>query len=271
MREQERKVMIRETFNTVAGGYDNHALRFFMQSAKHLVSCLGLKGNENVLDVATGTGYAALEVAQGIGQGHVTGIDFSVGMLEQARAKAQAADIHNASFLEMDMQALTFPQHYFDVATCAFGIFFVEDMESQLKHIAGKVKPGGKVAICGFYDDAFLPMADLFFNCIQQYGVEKPPLSWKRIATEDKATALYQQAGFKDIRVECKDLGYYLKDANEWWDVIWHAGFRGLVNQLDAQAMDRFKKEHLAEIQTLATQQGIWLDVKVFYGIGITP
>ena len=169
------------------------------------------------------------------------------------------------------MQALAFPQHHFDAAVCAFGIFFVEDMESQLKHIADKVKPGGKIAFCGFYEDAFLPMVELFFNCIQRYGIEKPPLSWKRIATEDKAAALCHTADLKDVRVERKDLGYYLQDASEWWDVIWYAGFRGLVNQLEPPAMERFKKEHLAEIQNLATDKGIWLDVKVLYGIGVKP
>lgn len=271
MREQQRKVMIKDTFNTVAGGYDNRALRFFLESAKHLAAHLDLKGHESVLDVATGTGYAALAIAKNLAQGHVTGIDFSAGMLAQARAKALAANIHNASFTEMDMQALDFQQHHFDAAVCAFGIFFVEDMESQLKHIADKVKPGGKIAFCGFYDDAFLPIVELFFNRIQHYGVEKPPLSWKRIATEDKAAELCYNAGLQDIRVEREDLGYYLQDASEWWDVIWYAGFRSLVNQIDPQMMEKFKQEHLAEVQNLATDKGIWLDVKVLYGIGVKP
>ena len=271
MREQQRKIMIKDTFNTVAGGYDNRASRFFLESAKHLATYLALKGNESVLDVATGTGYAALAIAENMPHGHVTGIDFSVGMLAQARAKAVAVNIHNASFMEMDMQALDFPQYHFDAAVCAFGIFFVEDMELQLKHIAHKVKPGGKIIFCGFYEDAFLPFVELFFNRIQHYGVEKPPLSWKRIATEDKAAELCYKAGFKDIRVERKDLGYYLQDASEWWDIIWYAGFRGLVNQIEPQLMEKFKQEHLDEIQNLSTDKGIWLDVKVLYAIGIKP
>ncbi len=269
MNEQQRKVMIKETFNTVASGYDNRALRFFHQSAEHLVTYLDLNGNASVLDIATGTGYAALAVAKNIPHGHVTGIDFSTGMLTQARAKALAANLPNINFMEMDMQALEFPQHHFDAAVCAFGIFFVEDMEFQLKHITDKVKPGGKIVFCGFYEDAFLPMVEVFFNRIQRYGVEKPPLSWKRIATEDKAAALCHTADLKNVRVERKDLGYYLQDASEWWDMLWYAGFRGLINQLEPQAMERFKKEHLAEIQNLATDKGIWLDVKVLYGIGV--
>lgn len=55
-----RKALIRDTFDAVSSGYDNTALRFFSESAEHLASCLCLRGDEAVLDVATGTGNAAI-------------------------------------------------------------------------------------------------------------------------------------------------------------------------------------------------------------------
>ncbi|MEQ6341392.1 MAG: class I SAM-dependent methyltransferase [Gammaproteobacteria bacterium] len=269
MNEHERKKMIKETFNTVAAGYDNHALRYFSESAKIMAACLNLKGDEHVLDVATGTGYVALAVCQEVPRGRVTGVDFSTGMLVQARAKAAANNISNVHFLECDMQVLEFPDNHFDTAVCGFGIFFVENMGQQLKHISDKVKPGGKVAICGFCDSAFLPVIEIFFDRIQQYGIERPPLSWKRIGTEEKVTSLYQSAGLQDICVDRKNIGYYLKNADEWWDVIWFAGFRGLVNLLSPSDMERFKKEHLTEVQELASGEGIWLNVDVLYTVGV--
>jgi ubiquinone/menaquinone biosynthesis C-methylase UbiE len=172
MNEQERKVMIRETFNTVAEGYDNHALRYFADSAKHLAVYLNLRGNETLLDVATGTGSNALLLAQHLPSGHVTGIDFSAGMLHQARAKAKLAAIHNVDFVEMDMRQLSFSDNKFDVVASAFGIFFVEDMEGQLKHIVSKAKAGGKVAVTCFYDNAFLPLIDLFFNALRSSALK---------------------------------------------------------------------------------------------------
>lgn len=272
MNEQEkRKQMIKKTFDTVSIGYDSPALRFFQKSANNLAAFLGLRGDENVLDVAAGTGRTSLSIAQQLPMGKVTGVDFSAGMLAQARSKAEAAGIRNAEFVEMDMQEIRFPDSHFDAAVCAFGIFFVEDMERQLKHIADKVKPGGKVAISNFHGEMFTPIGGMFLDRIKGYGVEIPPFTWKRIASEEKCKLLFQSAGLKDIRTEVKNVGYYLKDVNEWWDVIWFAGFRGMVNQLSPDDLKRFRKEHLEEVQKTKKKDGIWLDVEVIYTAGTKP
>lgn len=109
----------------------------------------------------------------------------------------------------------------------------------------------------------------LVFQRFAQFGIEKPPLAWKRISTEEKLSALFQSANLTEIKVQRKNLGYYLSGADEWWDLIWFAGFRSLVNQLTPQQLEKFKTEHLAEIQNLATTDGIWLDVEVLYAIGV--
>lgn len=269
MKAQDPGATIKQTFNTVADGYDKRALRFFAESANQLADRLCLAGDERLLDVATGTGSNALVLARRLPAGRVTGVDFSAGMLNQARAKAERASQANVEFVEMDMQSLAFPDGGFDAATCAFGIFFVEDMESQLRHIASKVKTGGKVALTSFCDNAFQPLSDIFFARLATYGIEKPLFSWKRIASEEKLAALLENSSLGEISVHRKNVGYYLINAEEWWDLVWHAGFRSLVNQLTPEQLEVFKAQHLAEIQGQATAEGIWLDVEVLYAIGI--
>jgi ubiquinone/menaquinone biosynthesis C-methylase UbiE len=267
MDEQERKQQIKATFNTVANGYDCQALRYFSDSGRHLTATLNLKGTEQVLDVATGTGCTALELAKHLPNGQVTAVDFSPGMLAVAQNKATAQNLSNITWLEMDMQALQFPDGHFDAATCAYGVFFVEDMVQLLSGIANKVKTDGYIAFTGFYDTAFLPLADIFFDGIQRYGIDRPNVSWKRIGTESKIGELCAAAGLSTVAVERKNLGYYLKDAGEWWDVLWYAGFRGLLSQLKGPDLERFKAEHLDEIQALATAEGIWFDVDVLFTV----
>jgi ubiquinone/menaquinone biosynthesis C-methylase UbiE len=217
MKNDPVKKIIKDTFNTVSGEYDHKALRFFPASSEHLASLLRLRGDEHVLDVCTGTGHAALALASRLSQGRVTGVDFSSGMLGQARKKAAETNFRNIEFLEMDMQALEFGKDKFDAVTCAFGIFFVEDMETQLSRIASTVKPGGTVAICNFQEDYFYPLKDLMSKKLAEYGIQQPPQPWKHIATEAGCKTLFEKAGIRDIRVEQKNMGYYLADETEWW------------------------------------------------------
>ena len=268
MDDQQRKAMIKESFNTVAEGYDNRALRFFSESAKHMAALLGLRGSERVLDVACGTGHASLAVAGMLPKGRVTAVDFSSGMLDQAREKAATRGVRNIDFMERDMQNLGFAGSPFDVAVCAFGIFFVEDMEGQLAHITSTVRPGGRVMVTSFRESYFQPMRDLLFHRIAAFGVQNPPQAWKRVATEAGCRQLFETAGLTDIRVDSKNVGYHLASAGEWWDIVWNAGFRRLLRQLTEKDQERFKQEHLDEVEALKTKDGIWLDVGVLYTTG---
>jgi len=270
MNDQQRQMteMLRKTFDAVSEGYDGKALRFFPLSADHLSGLLGLRGNEQVLDVACGTGHATIALARRLPQGRVTAVDLSPGMLEQARRKTASAGIGNAEFLERDMQVPGFAEGSFDVAVCAFGIFFVMDMEAQLARIASMVKPGGRIAITTFQDDYFQPLRDRFFGQLSRFSAEDPPQAWKRVATEAGCRQFFASAGLQHVRVELKNVGYYLAGADEWWDIVWNAGFRRFVARLSAADQERFKREHLEEIAMLGTDKGIWLDVNVLFTIG---
>ncbi len=267
----KRKAMYIKTFDTVASGYDNPAMRFFVESVPHLVDALDLSGNEKILDVGTGTGNAALVIAGRLPDGQVHGIDFSKGMLARAEAKRADLGLENLRFSEMDMQEIEFPDGFFDLVVCCFGLFFVENMTAQLCHMADKVAPGGRVAITSFGQKVFSPLADLFLECIERYGVERPPTTRKGADHPQKCRSLFEAAGLVDITVFEKDLGYYLPDADQWWEICWNAGFRGLIEQLPEDRKTAFRKEHLAEINALAERPGLWLNMRVLYTIGRRP
>ncbi|MDO8736045.1 MAG: class I SAM-dependent methyltransferase [Thermoleophilia bacterium] len=267
--EPDKKALLRETFNIVADGYD--ALRFFPKSARLLAEQLGLRGDEHVLDVATGTGHAALAISRLLPRGHVTGVDFAAGMIEQARRKASALNITNIDFIKMDMQSLNFPERSFDAVTCAFAIFFADDIETQLSQLAAVVRPGGKIAISGFQKTLFRPLIELFFQRLNSYGIETPEPDWMRIATESRCRQLFKAAGISNVEVKMGNVGYFIDSADEWWKVIWNAGFRRLVNRIPDKELGRFRLEHMEEIAALKTRDGIWLDIGVIYSVGTRP
>jgi ubiquinone/menaquinone biosynthesis C-methylase UbiE len=269
---EEYKRVIAGTFDAVAIGYDSSYLRFFPNCAKHMVSLLGLRGDEWALDVACGTGHATLALAGCLERGRVTGLDFSPGMIEQARAKLATAGLRcDVELVQGDMQALPWRQH-FDVATCAFGIFFVADMPGALAHIASAVKPRGKVAISCFAVNYMEPLRSMLLEHLETgYGVPPTPPMWKLIGNEEGCQKLFTDAGLGEIHVEKRQMGYFLPDAEAWWQVVWNAGFRRMLSGLAPEALARCREEHLRKIAALRTDDGIWMDVNVLFVSGTVP
>lgn len=268
MDKKDMAQFIQHTFNTISDGYDSPAMRFFPESAQRFLALLDLKGDENILDVATGTGWAALAIAQKVLSGKVTGIDLSEGMLARASEKSKAQGLSNTSFEKMDMQRLTFPENHFDAAVCSFAIFFVEDMEGLVGHIASKIKPGGSFITTTFNKNAFSPLREKLYGCLERYRVKIPPMARRPEPTPDQCQSLFENAGLKDVSCRKVEAGYFLKDAHDWWEIVWNGGFRGLVDKLSRKDFEKAKAEHLEEIEALSTSEGIRLDLPILYTKG---
>ena len=267
---EQKKVMMQQAFDLVADGYDNDSMRFFHSSAKHMVGLLGLKGDEKVLDVNTGTGAVALALAEHLPEGEITGIDLSQGMLNQAALKARQNGFKQITLLQMDMEKLAFPDQTFDVITCGFGLFFIEDMVSCLRNMKSKLKPKGKLVLTSFAEGAFEPWTTLAMDKLLNLGLQIPEsLSWQRLQNEDLHQKLFSDASFSVSNTEQKPMGYFLEDEKSWFDILWFSGFRGLLNQLSEPDLKTFKNEHLTEIAQHKTDQGLKLTVDILFSVGI--
>ena len=265
------KSKLRETFDAASAGYDNPALRFFIHAADELAERMELVGNEHILDVACGTGTVSLACAERLGKGQVTGIDLSEGMLDKAREKKAARRLDNLSFRCTDMESMNFGAEIFDGACCGFGVFFLPDMEAAFRTITHFVRPGGVIGISSFTGGVMEPLATHFIERIQAYGVKIPPLSWKRLDDAAKHQALYAAAGINRVQMQTVQAGYHLTGFDEWRDILWFSGFRGLLNQLSVSELEAFMRDHRAEIECFATDQGIWLNVEVLISVGRKP
>jgi demethylmenaquinone methyltransferase/2-methoxy-6-polyprenyl-1,4-benzoquinol methylase len=116
---------------------------------RRLVVREALRGRDpaaaEALDVATGTGDLALALAAA-GARHVTAVDFSPRMLEEAQRKALAsARGATIEWVGADAMALPFPDGTFDVVTVGFGLRNMPSYEGALAEMARVLKPGGRL------------------------------------------------------------------------------------------------------------------------------
>lgn len=266
--QPDYKQIIQTTFDTVAAGYDHSSMQFFPATAERMLHHLQLEPTTRLLDVCTGTGMVSVRAAAALPDGHVTGVDLSHGMLEQARGKAQQQNLNNIHFQQMDMEALEFDDHRFDVATCSFGLFFIEDMEQCLCNIAAKVRLGGKVAVSTFMVDAFEPMTSAFRRRYESFGKESREASWKRIASETALRDLFAVAGMDEVEIYPEPMSYPIT-AQDWWNIVWNAGYRGYLQQLTDEELNEFQAQHMAEIEQLCASGNDQLNVGVLIAVGV--
>lgn len=190
-------------------------------------------------------------------------------MLQQARAKARQQGIDNVTFKQMDLEHLDFPEQNFEAATCGFGLFFLEDMSRGLQNIAATVKPGGKIAVSNFVENAFEPMSSHFLDLYEAFTKKAAPLSRKRLASDDALKKLFHTVNIRNVKIYHEPLGYYLTSAQDWWDVVWNAGYRVLFNQLSEAEQAAFKQQHLNDIEQLCATEKTWLDTSAIIAVGV--
>jgi demethylmenaquinone methyltransferase/2-methoxy-6-polyprenyl-1,4-benzoquinol methylase len=101
-----------------------------------------------VLDVATGTGDLAIDLARACRGAEIIGLDPSPGMLEVAAAKLARRGLGARVKLVIgDAQRLPYGSCELDAAAIAFGIRNVPDRGAALRELARVVRPGGRIAV----------------------------------------------------------------------------------------------------------------------------
>jgi len=104
---------------------------------------LALKPGEHVLDVGSGPGFLAAEMAEEVGpDGRVAGVDPSESMLVLARRHAPAAELQAGGALE-----LPFPDASFDAVVSTQVLEYVEDVAAALAEARRVLRPGGRVLV----------------------------------------------------------------------------------------------------------------------------
>jgi demethylmenaquinone methyltransferase / 2-methoxy-6-polyprenyl-1,4-benzoquinol methylase len=146
------EVQVRAMFDRIAGLYDrmNTVMTAGLdhQWRRRAADLAAPPRGGRVLDVATGTGDLALELAGRVGpNGEVVGTDFSERMLDLARAKAAAAGVAAVRFENANALALPYPDDSFDAATVGFGARNFADLERGVGEMARVVTPGGRVVV----------------------------------------------------------------------------------------------------------------------------
>ena len=146
-----KKAQVTQMFDTISKNYDGLnrviSLGIDVKWRKKVVRIVSKSSPNTILDIATGTGDLAINLAK-TGASKIVGLDISPGML--AIGKEKVTQKHLNKKIEMvigDSENLPFENDAFDAITVAFGVRNFENLEKGLKEILRVLKPNGTFVV----------------------------------------------------------------------------------------------------------------------------
>ena len=148
----DKTEQVRQMFDSIAPAYDfmNRAMTLGIDIwwRRLAVKRLRLLSPTRILDVATGTGDFAIQLYNSLRPQHITGIDLSQGMLDEACRKVKAKGLGKSiTFEQGDCMALPMQDNTFDAVTVAFGVRNFEHLQQGYSEMARVLRPGGMLCV----------------------------------------------------------------------------------------------------------------------------
>ena len=262
----EIKDGIKNTFDNVAENYDSN--QQFIISAKGMVERISVDGEDiHILDLSSGTGNIAIELAKKFPQAKIFGVDISNEMLNIAREKTKEQGVTNITYQVQDVENLDFKDMKFDIITCGYGLFFYPNMDRVFSNVCSMLKENGKFVFSTFRENAFEPYSKIFLEMIEtNYGIRYPQSIERRLLnTRGEIQELVSQV--RDTKLEIHDLDIkFPMSINEWWKLVNSTSFKGLLNQLDDN-YEKFEGKYKGHLKSLSDDENIKYNADSFISI----
>jgi ubiquinone/menaquinone biosynthesis C-methylase UbiE len=213
-------------YDAGAAAYDRFVGRWSRLYAVATLEAAGVKTSDRVLDLATGTGDAALLAIQHVGShGTAVGVDLSLPMLVVAKSKSSEARL---SFAAADAQALPFRDRTFDAAICLFGLMFFPDRIGALRAVRGLLRPGGRIALSVWGPSHRAPFAGIVAEALaKELPADRDELL-RPFALADPRVVEESllKAGFRDVRITREVRQARFVSVEDFWEPIQTGGGR---------------------------------------------
>jgi SAM-dependent methyltransferase len=217
-----------------------------------------------VLEAGCGVGAQTVILARNSPRARFTSIDPSAESLDQARRRANDADLRNVTFRQADIFDLPFPHESFDHVFVCFVLEHLADPGRALRMLRSSLKPGGTLTVIeGDHGSTFFhpegPNARRAIQCL----VELQARAHGDALIGRKLFPLLTGAGFSAVAVSPRTV-YVDASRPEWADGFTKRTFTAMVEGVRERALalglmePRAWDEGVAELRRAAGPDGVF-------------
>ena len=214
-----------ETWNRMSTGW--HSWRDYMWEVTGnvrdwLINALDPKPGQTILEVAAGVGDTGFTAANLIGDdGRLLSTDFSPGMLDAARKRAEELGVGNAEFKVLDAENMDLDDNSVDGVICRWGYMLMADPAAALAETNRVLKPGGRLAFATWSTPDKNLWAATPAIVLVERGAMPPPEPGApgifALADQHRLRELVSGAGFADPKIEEVPITFRYDDLDQHW------------------------------------------------------
>lgn len=222
-----------------------------------LMEVSSIQPNENIIDIAAGTGLITFRMAEKVGPtGQILATDISDEMVNIGTHLAQVKGFNNVHFKRMDAEHLVCENNYFDLATCALGLMYFPNPDASFAEMYRVLKPGGRAVAAVWGSRKKCGWSEIFPIVDARVNTDVCPMFFN-LGESEVLKYPFANAGFKDISLLKIETKLLYTSADEACEASFLGGPVAMAySRFDEKTKTEAQMEYIKSIEPFKTKNG---------------